>query len=244
MKLVHLAIIALTACGGDSPQGPLDPDATNILFVGNSLTYTNDLPGMVAALLDSAGLGPATVASVAYPNYGLEDHWAQGRVQQQLAREGWDLVVMQQGPSATEGRPSLLEYAQRFAAPIRDAGAEPALYMVWPASSRSFDWDGVRDSYQMAAEQSGGLFLPAGEAWREAWQRDPSLALYGADGFHPSPLGSYLAALVIAERVTGRSAVGMAREIVTRQGVRITVPAALAQLLQESAHAVSLRYPQ
>jgi hypothetical protein len=244
LRLAHLAFIAITACGGDSPQGPLDPAATNILFVGNSLTSTNDLPGMVAALIDSAGLGPAMVRSRAYPDFGLEDHWNQGGVQKQLAEAGWDYVVMQQGPSATEGRPSLLEYAERFAIPIRTAGAEPALYMVWPAATRSFDWDGVRDSYQMAAAQAGGLFLPAGEAWREAWQRDPSLALYGADGFHPSPLGTYLAALVIAERVTGRSAVGMAREIATRQGVRLTVPAAVAQLLQESAHAVSLRYPR
>ena len=87
MKLVHLAIIALTACGGDSPQGPLDPAATNILFVGNSLTYTNDLPGMVAALIDSAGLGPATVRSRAYPDFGLEDHWNQSGVRQQLSEE-------------------------------------------------------------------------------------------------------------------------------------------------------------
>lgn len=242
MKLAQLALVAITACGGDSPQGPLAPDATNILFVGNSLTYTNDLPGMIAALIDSAGRGPVTVTSLAFPDYGLEDHWGQGRVQQQLTREGWDFVVMQQGPSATEGRPSLLEYAERFAVPIRAAGAEPALYMVWPALVRSFDWDGVRDSYLMAAERAGGIFLPAGEAWREAWQRDASLALYGSDGFHPSPLGSYLAALVIAERITGRSAVGMAKDIATRQGVRLSVPAAVAQGLQESAHAVNLRY--
>ena len=218
------------------------PDALNILFVGNSLTYANDLPGMVAALVDSAGLGPVVVASVAFPDFGLQDHWAQGDARRQLERQGWDFVVMQQGPSATEGRPSLLEYAERFAVPIRAAQGVPALYMVWPASTRSFDWDGVRDSYQMAADRAGGIFLPAGEAWRAAWERDATLALYSADGFHPSPLGTYLAALVVVERLTGRSALGLAREIRTREGTRISVPAGAALLLQEAAHEVVARY--
>ena len=30
-----------------------------------------------------------------------------------------------------------------------------------------------------------------------AWRQDPGLRLYGSDGFHPTVLGSYLAALVI-----------------------------------------------
>ncbi|HEX9166653.1 MAG TPA: hypothetical protein VF862_12145 [Gemmatimonadales bacterium] len=240
----HLMVMVLAACGSGStaPQEPLDPEALNILFVGNSLTYTNDLPGVVAALVDSAGLGPVTVTSEAFPNFGLEDHWAQGGALRHLRRTGWDYVVMQQGPSATEGRPSLLEYAERFATPIRSAGAVPALLMVWPSSAREFDWDGVRDSYRMAAERADGIFLPAGEAWREAWARDASLLLYGIDGFHPSPLGTYLAALVVVERLTGRSAIGLARELRTREGTRISVPAATALLLQEAAHEVVTRY--
>jgi len=245
MKLLSHLILLLAACGsgGTDPQDPLDPAALNILFVGNSLTYTNDLPGMVAALIDSAGLGPVAVRSVAFPDFGLEDHWNQGGARTQLGREGWDFVVLQQGPSATEGRPSLLEYTELFAGPIRAAQAQPALYMVWPAAARSFDWDGVRDSYQMAAELVDGLFLPAGEAWREAWKEDAGLTLYGADGFHPSPLGTYLAALVIAERLTGRSAVGMAGVLRTRQGTQISVSAPTALLLQEAAHRVVARYP-
>src|SRR5512139_3358719 len=106
MRLSYAAILALAACGLGSTgpeEEPLDPAALNILFVGNSLTYTNDLPGVVAALIDSAGLGPVAVRSVAFPNFGLEDHWVQGGALQQLGRTGWDYVVMQQGPSATEG---------------------------------------------------------------------------------------------------------------------------------------------
>jgi hypothetical protein len=75
--------------------------------------------------------------------------------------------------------------------------------MVWPSRERFGDFDGVRASYTNAAKDVNGLLLPAGDAWRAAWRRDAHLALYGADNFHPSPLGSYLAALVIVHRLTG-----------------------------------------
>ena len=55
----------------------------------------------------------------------------------------------------------------------------------------------VRDSYSNAALAVGGVFIPAGESWRELWKADSSAALYGSDGYHPSELGSIVAALTI-----------------------------------------------
>ena len=48
---------------------------------------------------------------------------------------------------------------------------------------------GVSQSYTAAAKAVGGLLLPAGDAWRAAWAIDPTLALYGPDGLHPSTIG-------------------------------------------------------
>jgi hypothetical protein len=45
--------------------------------------------------------------------------------------------------------------------------------------------------------------MPAGEAWRAAWRRDPELPLYDRDGFHPSRLGSCLAALAVYQAIAG-----------------------------------------
>jgi hypothetical protein len=211
----------------------------HVLFVGNSLTATNDLPGIVRALIDSAGGAEAesvTISTVAYPNFGLEDHWSTGEARQAISRRdwGWDLVVLQQGPSATEGRPSLLEYSERFAGEIRAHGARPALYMVWPARARSFDLDGVSESYRMAADRVGGMLLPVGDAWRIAWASDSSLSLYGPDGFHPSPMGSYLAGLVMYGQFTGRSPVGLPSAVTTRSG-DIHVDPEVAAILQAAA---------
>lgn len=207
--VVTVLVIAGCASAGDPPQPQIEPvgppeGAFGVLFMGNSLTYTNDLPGIVERMLTSANIGPVAVASRSFPNFGLQDHWINSSTLSAVAG-GWDIVIMQQGPSATEGRPSLLQYSKLFANQIRDAGGTPGLYMVWPSMARDFDFDGVSDSYAMAADQVDGFLFPAGEAWRNAWERGVTLPLYGPDGFHPSPVGTYLAALVIYEQLSGQS---------------------------------------
>lgn len=242
LPTLFLALV-VAACGSDgSAPTSLDDEALNVLFIGNSLTYTNDLPGLLEALIAGGGVGPVNVRSVAFPNFGLEDHWTRRDAQNAILGQPWDYVIMQQGPSATEGRPSLLEYSARFSEVIRDGGGEPALYMVWPSTARSFDWDGVLDSYATAAASVGGVFLPAGQAWRVAWESDATLAFYGPDGFHPSAMGTYLAALVMFERLTDRSPVGLPATVTTKSGVTVSVPPSTAGFLQEVAVQTNARY--
>jgi hypothetical protein len=194
-----IVVAALVALGLTQPASA----PARVLFIGNSLTYANDLPGMVQTLARAAGK-PLQVESVARPDFGLEEHWRQGDARTAIARGGWDVVVLQQGPSAMrESRAVLVDYTKRFDAEIRKAGARTALYMVWPASQRRGDFAGVSQSYAAAADAVGGLLLPVGDAWRAASAADPKLALYGPDGFHPSPLGTYLGALVIYDRLMG-----------------------------------------
>lgn len=204
-----LGVLTVTCGSGTSSFAPPPPRGEaelNVLFIGNSLTYINDLPGMTAALLDSAGVGPVRVASVALPNFGLQDHWARGEAQSAIRSGGWDVVILQQGPSATEGRPSLLEYGERYATLIRENDAEPAFYMVYPSIFRFDDFPGVIQSYTDAARLVDGILYPVGLAWLIAWEQDPELQLYSGDGLHPSFLGTYIAALVIVEALSGRSA--------------------------------------
>ena len=42
-----------------------------------------------------------------------------------------------------------------------------------------------------------GRLIRAGDAWQAALARDSSFVFTVEDGFHPSPLGSHLAALVV-----------------------------------------------
>ncbi|HWI20602.1 MAG TPA: hypothetical protein VNT81_22760 [Vicinamibacterales bacterium] len=184
--------------------GAIQPQPVRLLFIGNSLTYANDLPAMVCALARAAGKR-AVCESVAKPDYGLEEHWNERAVQRVIAR-GWDVVILQQGPSALpESRRLLIQYTKRFDEEIRKAGARTALYMVWPSRARRGDFPGVSQSYSAAAASVSGLLLPAGDAWRAAFAENSALPLYGPDGFHPSPAGTYLAALVAYQQVFGEA---------------------------------------
>ena len=172
-----------------------------VLFIGNSLTAANDLPAMVQRLAAAAG-ARIEYQAIARPNFSLEDHWNDGEARRAIARGGWTFVVLQQGPSALpESRRLLIDYTRRFDAEITKSGARTALYMVWPSLARRGDFPAVSQSYAAAAKDVKALLLPAGDAWRAAWAADSTLPLYGPDGFHPSAMGSYLAALVIYEQI-------------------------------------------
>jgi len=226
-----------------APAPPPGPGQNQrVLFIGNSLTYANDLPWIVQAFARSAGQ-TLDVAMVAFGGANLEDHWNQGEASRRIAEGGWSVVVMQQGPSSLpESREHIREFARRFAERIAKVGARPALYMVWPDSSRLAFFDQVRESYAIAASDVGGLLLPAGEAWRAALKRDPRAPLYRRDGLHPSPTGSYAAALSIFGMLYGRPLQGLPARLRLRKGSMLEVPPAMAALLQEAATEANERF--
>jgi hypothetical protein len=230
---------ALAACKSDllSPEFENPAAGKAVLFIGNSLTYYNDLPVMVQGLADAAGGDSLIIGMVAGPDMALVDHWKKGDAQKMIASRRWDFVVLQQGPSSTSiNRDSLRTLVAMFAPLIADAGGKAVLFSAWPAIDRRQDFARAAESYRLAAEDVGGLYAPVANAWVEAWDRDAGLQLY-ADGLHGNTAGSYLAALVIYARILGKSPVGLPSRIPMRNGNALTVPAAVNALLQEAAWA-------
>jgi len=237
-RLRILVLSALTACslgtGPEAPEGSL-----KVLFIGNSLTYENNLPGTIAQLALSAGLPACYCYQIAYPDFSLEDHWYLREAVNALQDESWDFVVMQQGPSAlATSRANLIQWTQEFGLLIDDNGAQAVMYGVWPQETRSFDFPNVTTSYRLAAESIGGLLAPAGEAWQWAWAADSTLPLYAADDFHPSNMGTYLAALTLFERLYDHTPVGVQESAVVDGRVQ-GWSAATVHLLQEAAAAAN-----
>jgi hypothetical protein len=219
---------------GCDDGGPGAGDTVRVLFVGNSLTYTNDLPGMLKQLAAAGGVIDIETYDASQPGYALEDHWSNAGSRAALDAGGWDIVILQQGPSSLpESRANLVTWAETWGEAIRERGGSPALYMVWPDRSRLKFFDAVRESYEAGAEAADGAFYPAGEAWRSAWSRDSTLALYGPDDFHPSVLGTYLAALTIYRGLTGRTPPSL---------IRLGLTAELETLLQDAAQEADERY--
>jgi len=239
-----LACLALAATGACQDAGaPAAPSRTSlrVLFIGNSLTYTNNLPGALKTAALTAG-DTIDVEMVAKPNYALIDHLTEhSGAEEAIRRGGWDFVVLQQGPTTLPiNRDSLVLWTRMFDSIIRPTGARTALFMVWPQGGSPQGFDAVRISFQDAANAVHGVFLPAGIAWQRAWARDSSLALYGPDTFHPSPLGTYLAAITIYEKLTGHDARRLSGTAVVN-GTALNVPTATVRLLQDAAHEADTR---
>lgn len=239
IRRIAVPLAFALACGQATP--PPEPETVRVLFVGNSLTYFNDLPAMAQELAKSAGLD-WDVHSVTIGGASLEDHIQNGTAVRLLTNERWDVVVLQQGPSTlSDSRANLRQGVAAFRPLIEQAGGRVAMYEVWPDSIWSADrfgqdFDRVRDSYALAARDVAGIFLPAGEAWRTAWASPPRSQLYGPDGFHPSAQGTYLAALTIVAGVSGKSVVGTSAHLVAGDGrVLIDVLPGPALLLQRAA---------
>ena len=233
------AVLALllvpVACGSDDPTGPeLGPADVVVLFVGNSLTYTNSLPAVVSTVAAAAGVDVA-VSMVAQANFALEDHWWQG-IAGAIQSVQPDIVVMQQGPSSLpENQAHLAAWTDSLTRVVREAGAEPALFMVWPSLPRFDFFDDVRDAYLWAAEGVDGTFIPAGEAFKVLYERqEPGLTPYGGDGFHPTVQGTVLSAMVIVGTLFDVGMTGLPAEMPAspRSGLKVSLSAHTAEVLQ------------
>jgi hypothetical protein len=123
-----LALAGICLLGMEqSPRTVGSARAVRVLFIGNSLTYVNDVPGIVAVLAEAAGETAPVCRAVVGGGLSLEDHWNRGEAVRALEQEKWDFVVLQQGPSTSpEGRALLLRYARRFVPLIRKADAKTA----------------------------------------------------------------------------------------------------------------------
>ena len=217
--------------------------AGSILFVGNSLTYVNDLPQMTRKVAELAG-GSLRVGMAAAPDLAVIDH-TNGATDavEQIASGHWDVVVLQQGPTP-EGmcRDTLVIAAMRLAPQIRASGGRPALLLPWVRRGfpEAVEWAG--ESATAAARAVGGIVVPAGIAWRTALAADPTLTLYAADGYHPAPAGTLLAALTVYERVFGRDVHEIPIDRVRAIG-GAGLTTAQTTILLDAAHTASAEFP-
>jgi hypothetical protein len=169
-------------------------------MLGNSLTYFNDLPAMVAELAVHGGAVRPTIISVANPDWSLEDHWNDAVSLAAIDDPTVDVVVMQQGPSTLpESGALLLEYAGRIADRVATHGARPGMYVVWPPVGG--DIDAGITHYTAAADAGSMAIYPVAHAFRVILASFPYIAIHASDNFHPSPAGSWLAAMVITATI-------------------------------------------
>jgi hypothetical protein len=220
---------------GSQPKGK----PVRVIFIGNSLTASNDLPALVRAMAASGGVKlefeACTPGAV-----NLEDHWNDGRCRNLLNERVCDFVVLQQGPSTRPAsQADLKKWSLQWADEARKNGVKPALYMVWPYQNQDKGFELVIQSHSSAAKAARALLLPAGRAWRDVNARSPEIKLYMPDRLHPTAEGTYLAALVITQRLAGVKARNVPSRLNLGAGLVFEIPADRARKLQVAAAAVA-----
>lgn len=171
----------------------------SILFIGNSLTYSNDLPNLIKKKAKSKGM-KIDCKLLAFPNYAIEDHWKDGEVQKLISSGEFDFVVLQQGPSSqTEGRNMLFEYGAKYKNLCKINNTKLCYFMVWPSLNHYNTFGGVIKNYTDAAKTHNAILFPVGKVWKEYIDKTNDYSYYSADGFHPSLKGSKIAAKTIVD---------------------------------------------
>ena len=183
-----------------------------ILMLGNSLTYYNDLPQILADRLDAEVV--AHTRGGAYLEEHLDPESELGaKTLPALENETWDYVILQEySNGAILRRDSFFESVDKLSRLARKAGAVPMLYMTWayfPSSKyyeafdeedRNFEVMTMRllSAYREIAEDNCALLAQVGWEFYRRLRKTTGRLLYEKDGLHPSLAGSQLAAKVMA----------------------------------------------
>lgn len=195
---------------------PAAPRATttDVLFIGNSYTYFNNLGDIVAAIAESDPQGPRIVPGFQLRGGATLRSHIETKRADAIEAQAWHVVVLQEqsllGGSISGGRIVLgnnnqFEIAVReLAARVRATGASPVLYMTWARRDAPEIITGLARAYRDIGAELKIPVAPVGLAFAEAHRRLYTLDLITYDGSHPTAAGSYLAAAVIYATITGR----------------------------------------
>jgi hypothetical protein len=220
---VLAALVSRPTAGGNLDLARSSRAGVRVLFVGNSLTFKNDLPELVHRL--GGERTPIFAGSFTAPGWRLRQFAGNHHLDRLLHEIRWDVVVLQEQSqipsfSQDERADEFTPYVKELADEIRANGAEPLLFVTWARRTgdrRNVSGDTyaamqqrVVDGYWDAAHASASAVAPVGVVWANALSRRPQLELWASDGTHPSRAGSYLAACVFYRLLTRKSPVGNA----------------------------------
>jgi hypothetical protein len=188
------------------------PRKLRVLFVGNSLTYVNDLPSTLRAIAASQPT-PVTIETQTFvaPGGSLADRWNDGKAAAALGEGHWDALVLQERGgvlacmvdseqrNSTECRAS--ERAHReFATRAKAAGTKVYVLATWGPDDA---WQSKLDrAAKQIASRIDAQVVPAGKALRALAHRNGDAATF-PDGVHPSLIATLVMATQLHEAIVG-----------------------------------------
>ena len=204
----------------------------NVLFIGNSYTYVNDVPHLIEKLAQASGL---TLKHDQHTEGGwtLEKHWNSQTTISKIHQGNWDVVVIQEYSTRTSEKPQDIcqisfPYAQKLADEVHkyNPNAKIQWYLTWGRPFGDSDrcdeipqvctFGGMQNAITETYTTYGCMFkagqvAPVGEGFREykkMYGDDAYSALYRTNDHHASLQGSYLSACVHFSTLFGQPCLG------------------------------------
>ncbi len=204
--MIALGLVCLA--GISSQSQAFKRKTARVLFVGNSYTFYNDLPGLVELVARQKGNALET-RLFAPGGWTLAKHAASQNTLSKIQQKRWDYVVLQEQsviPALeAERQRRMYPAVRRLTRKIRQTGAKPVLFMTW-GRRNGMPENGFKDfgdmqtrltsGYNEIAQEVRAQVAPVGLAWQKAKEGAPLLDFWQADNSHPNETGSYLAACV------------------------------------------------
>jgi len=184
----------------------------NVLFLGNSYTYGNNLPTLLQQMATSTN-DVLVQDSNAIGGFRFMDHVTNQTSLTKLNANHWDYVVLQeqiQMPAFPLGyvNQNVFPYATQLVALAKQnyACAVPIFFTTWGRKNGDpqiclngqctytvMD-DLLQQRYRTMAETNKGVISPVAQVWRYLRANHPNIELYTTDESHPSLAGSMVAA--------------------------------------------------
>ncbi len=201
-----------------------------VLFIGNSFTARNNVPGMIAQLAEARGK-QLEHRLIQAGGASLRMHWNKGEAQKEIRQTRYDTVVLQEQSTLPVKNPLRMhENIRLFDEVIKSYGAKTALYLTWARQNAPETQEAITSAYTTIGEELGSTIVPVGVAWQNFLRQHKQPVLHDKDQSHPTLAGSYLAACVFFAVLFGENPIGIASEM---KGLT----QAEAELLQKTAWA-------
>jgi hypothetical protein len=203
LKLIIAVILVLSflvGCGGSTPDPVSEAPAS---------TPTPKPPTPTPKSLNKI-LFVIEADAVAMAGFTLKKMWDYPTARKLIGEGAYDVVVLQEDIPETLVD-TFHEYARKFNAEIKEAGAEPVLFMAWSYERLGrTTMEEIDQAHRDIATELGIEVAPVGLAWQRAMEERPGLDMYDLDREHPSIYGTYLAINVVYATVFGESPIGLA----------------------------------
>jgi hypothetical protein len=199
-----------------------------VLFIGNSYTYYNNLPDLVNEI--ALSFGDTLVHESSTPGgSNFNAHSTNTQTLNKINQQQWDYVVLQAQSQELSFSPFQVAsdsypYAEILVDSIfaNSSCTEPLFFMTWgrkygdqsncqfypPVCTYLGMQQRLRENYLDMSFLHNASCSPVGMAWKKFIEIDSTLNLYSSDNSHPSIYGSYLAACTFYSSIFKKSAVG------------------------------------